>query len=190
MIRAAAAAIGLLALAACAAPEPPAPPPQSALSERLLTERAVVQSVDAEARQVMLRDPQGQVFTALLTEDGPALDRLEPGDEVVTRRYRGVVVARAGAQAPERPEDAFQVVEADEAAARPGARYSRYTDEAATLVDYDASAGTAVLDIVGGDRRTVSVARELRPFYASLAPGDRIELSTTEVTTVEVAPGR
>lgn len=77
--------IALMSLSANAADTAAVDEKPSRLESTLLTLEATVESIDREAREVTLKDEQGESSTFVLDEDAGKLDELDPGDQVTIK---------------------------------------------------------------------------------------------------------
>ncbi len=74
-------------------------PPEPASRELTLETTAVVQTIDMETRQVLLRTENGRMLTIIAGPEVRNLDQVEPGDRVKATYYESVAVQMATGQA-------------------------------------------------------------------------------------------
>lgn len=177
-----AAAAMIAALAACA--QEPAPP-RSAEMTTSVVERATVQAVDMETRQVLLRDANGEVFEVVAGPDVRNLAQLAPGDVVRFEISESVAVEMATPDAPGEPVGAIAATRAPEGE-RPGAAVGLVTDQIVSMISYDPISNRAAFRRADGSRGVVTVPPELRGFAADLAPGDRVRVTIVDALAITI----
>jgi len=172
----------LAALAACA--QEPAPP-RSAEMTTTVVERATVEAVDMETRQVLLRDVNGAVVAVVAGPDVRNLAQLTPGDVVRFEISESVAVEMATPDAPGEPVSAIAATRAPEGD-RPGAAVGLVTDQIVTMISYDPIATRAAFRRSDGSRGVVTVPPELRAFAEDLAPGDRVRVTIVDALAITI----
>lgn len=182
------AAAAVAVLAGCAgekAAEPQAP--ESAMRETLVTKTAVVEDVDLETRQLLLRTDGDMMLSLVAGPEVRNLAQLSPGDTVRFDYYEGVAVQMAD------PSDTGEVV-GETIAGRapeggiPGAAAATLVSMVVEFESYDPATNIATFTTPDGVLRSVSVKPEMRDFAVSRQPGDRIEVTMAEAVAVTVEP--
>jgi hypothetical protein len=166
------------------------PAPTSAVRETLVTRTAMVQDVDYETRQVLLRGDQGGLLELVAGPEVRNLGQLAPGDTVRLEYYEGVALQMA---APGMPGDAVGAAAVDRAplGSTPGAGVAAIVDMIVDFIAYDPATAVATFRTPDGSIRQVVVHPEMRAFAESRAPGDRVEVTMAQAvaTTVEKVGG-
>ncbi len=182
MTRAAAALLLVLSIAACSTQ--PAPP-QSAERETLVTSRAVVESVNTQSRQVLLRGEDGRMLSIVAGPEVRNLDQLAVGDVVRTDYYKSVSVSMADPSDNSPPEGAVVAGRAPEGG-QPGAAAGSSVRMIVDFISYNPQTAVATFRGPGGSVRTAQVNPAMRDFAAGLQPGDRVDLTMTEAVAVSI----
>jgi hypothetical protein len=182
MIRAAAAFLLVLSIAACAT-EPA--PPQSAERETLITSRAVVESVNTQSRQVLLRGQDGRMLSIVAGPEVRNLDQLAAGDVVRIDYFESVSVRMADPSDTSPPEGAVVAERAPEGG-RPGAAAGASVRMIVEFISYNPQTAVATFRGPDGSVRTAQVNPELQDFAAGLQSGDRVDLTMTEAVAVSI----
>jgi hypothetical protein len=182
MIRAAAAVLMATTLFACSET---ADAPVTAERESAVTRRAVVQSVDLESRQVLLRGEDGRVHSITAGSQVRNLPQLHPGDVVRLDYYEAVSVKMADPSAESAPEGVVLTERAPEGAT-PGAASAAAVRMVVEFISYDPESGMATFVTPDGIVHTVTVNPEMREFAAGLESGDRVDLTMTEAVAVSI----
>ena len=175
-----AALAGAVLLTACAEPGP-----TSAERSELTVLRAVVESVDVEGRQVLLKGESGRLSTFTAGPDVRNLDQVEPGDTVEIAYYEAVALQMAD---PDDPGGGVAITSADRAAegAKPGASADVVANMVVEVLDYNTE--THIATFIGPDNvvHRTEVHPKMREFAAARQPGDRVEVSMERAIAVEV----
>lgn len=169
--------------AGCAAETEPAP--QLAERENLVTRRAVVETVDVEGRQVLLRGEGGRMLTVEAGPEVRNLAQLEPGDVVKLELYEAVAVKMAD---PSKPGDPMAVAVAERAieGAKPGAAAGEAVNLVVSFISYDPATSVSTFALPDGRVETVVVRPEMREFAAARQPGDRIDLTIIRAVAISI----
>lgn len=185
MIRAAFAVIAVTSLFACSeTPEAPEAP-VAAERESTVTRRAVVESVDLETRQVLLRGEDDRLLSIIAGPEIRNLPQLQPGDVVRTDYYEAVSVRMAQPSDQSAPEGVVLTQRAPEGA-KPGAAGAASVRLIVEFISYDPVSGIATFVTPDGVVQTVTVQPEMRDFAAGLESGDRVDLTMTEAVAVSI----
>ena len=109
------------------------PKPQAAAVVVASEARAVVESIDKEANQVLLRLPENALLTLTVPPEVTSVDNLKPGDHVAVKYYDAIVIhlAKTGA--------------APTARSAPGTSRNGEVQGVRTVVGVDSSRGTVTL---------------------------------------------
>lgn len=182
MTRAAAALFLVLSIAACSTA--PAPP-QSAERESLITSRAVVESVNTQSRQVLLRGEEGRMLSIVAGPEVRNLEQLAVGDVVRIDYYESVSVSMADPSDNSPPEGAVVSTRAPEGAT-PGAASAASVRMIVEFISYNPQTAVATFRGPDGSVRTAQVNPALQDFAAGLQPGDRVDLTMTEAVAVSI----
>ena len=173
-----AACVIVATLAACA------PPPEPASRELTLETTAVVQTIDMETRQVLLKTEDGRMLTIVAGPEVRNLDQVEPGDRVKATYYESVAVQMAAGQASG-TEAAAVVVRAPEGA-KPGAGVGASVRTIVTMISYDADTNVISFTTPDGLSHSLVVKPEMRDFARALKPGDRVDVVYTKALAIGV----
>jgi hypothetical protein len=182
--RSGAAAAALLALAACAATEPAPPETSVVYDEQLL--RAVVQSVDLETRQVLLRSENGETISFVAGPEIRNLPQLEPGDRVTLDFVDAVAARLALPGDPVEPVTLAAMGRAPEGE-RPGGFVTSSVQMTVEFLSFDPA--TNVVAYVGPDGVSDTLALqtpEMQGFAAGLSRGDKVLVTVIESVTLNV----
>lgn len=177
----------VLMLAGCARDNASAP--ESAERENLVTRRAVVETVDVEGRQVLLRGENGRMFTVNAGPEVRNLAQLESGDVVKLEYYEAVAVKMAGSDAQSGPT-AVAVTERAPEGAKPGATVAATMKVTVDFISYDPKSSIATFSLPNGTIETAFVQPEMREFAAARKSGDRIDLTMTRAVAVSIEESR
>lgn len=162
-----------------------ADPPVSAERQSLVTERAVVQSVDLESRQVLLESDDGRMLGITAGPDVRNLAQLEPGDVVRLDYYEAVSVRMADPSDASAPEGVVVTERAPEGA-KPGAAAAASVRMVVEFISYDPASSIATFVTPDGVVQTAAVRPEMRDFAAGLESGDLVDLTMTEAVAVAI----
>jgi len=171
------------ALAAC----------QSVEAEQITTLAGVIETVDVQAREVLLRGQAGAQSGALLTfvagRGVARLNQLRPGDRVTVRYYQAIA-ARAVTPLSE-AQPPFAGVEVAREATRPGGEITRVRAGRVTILALDRDTGTVSFEGPGGAVRTVRPSNpEVQAFLRSLRVGQRVDVIHEEALAISIEPMR
>jgi hypothetical protein len=147
---------------------------------------AIVQTVDMQTRQVLLRGEDGTVETITAGPEVRNLDQLQAGDRVVAVYERGVAAQMAPADAEPGIASATGVAVPSEGQ-RPGMVAADETVAIVTFISYDPATQIARIEDGDGFVHSVVVEKpELQTFASGLREGDRVEVVFTEALAIGV----
>lgn len=164
-------------------------------AEQTTTINAVVETVDARSRELLLRGNAGAQSGALVSmvvgRQVTRLNEIKPGDRVTARYYQAIAAQVVRPRSPANPP--FMGVELDrrETAGRPGGEVTRVRSGRVTITAVDAAAGT--VSFLGPDRvqRTVTTSNpQLRIFMLGLRVGEQVDMVYEEALAISVEPMR
>jgi Cu/Ag efflux protein CusF len=148
--------------------------PQAAAVVVASEARAVVESVDKEANQVLLRLPEDALLTLTVPPEVKSVDTLKPGDRVGVRYYDATILhlAMTSAAATENPA--------------PGASANGEIQGVRTVVGVDPSRGTVTLADAKNHVEALSMPDS--SVLKTLKPGDHVEVTYKEAIDVSLVP--
>src|SRR5215210_2823110 len=145
--------------------------------------RATVETVDQQARTVLLRGPTGALLTVHAGPEVRNLPQVKPGDQVVVR-YAEAVAARIVRPGDPAPESTTSVARAAPGE-RPAGVVVENVRERVRIEGVNPANGTVAF--IGPDRvpRTVAVRQPaMQDFLRTLKAGDEVELTFTEAVAL------
>jgi len=150
--------------------------PKSAERENLIVRKAVVQTVDVEGRQVLLRGESGRMLSLDIGPEVRNLDQLESGDVVRLEYYESVAVKMADTSTP---GEVTSVEIADRApeGEKPGIAAGSAVNLVVTFVSYDPETSVVTFTMPDGTLDTTIVKPEMRAFAEARRPGDRVDVT-------------
>jgi hypothetical protein len=161
--------------------------------EQTVTAVAVVESIDQQSREVLLRGQAGaQTGTLFTVVAGRAVERLNeirPGDRVTVRYFQALAaqVVRPGAAGGQ----PFAGVAVGRDAARPGGEVARVVAARVTVTALDTATGSVTFVGPSNRARTVTPKTpEVRAFVAGLRVGEQVDVMYEEALAVSIAPMR
>ena len=140
--------------------------------EETVSRTGVVREVDPTARRFVVSS-EGQRITMRANEQLVNFDQLEVGDRVRVEFRESVAVSMAAPDDTGEPSGASVQVQAPEGA-KPGFGEAGIDSFVVDFISYDKKSKKATVKLPGGEVGVFEVAREMRKFAASRAPGDRI----------------
>jgi hypothetical protein len=181
----------LLASAALAQAPAPAPRqgPAPVSAERGVETVAVVESIDHQKREVLLRRADGTLATFHAGREVRNLAQVKAGDRVVLRYVEAVAVALAppGSATPSRSEGAAAVRAAQ--GERPGLAAAEVVRRRVKILNVDPGSGTVTFQEGTRPPQTVVLRRpDMLEFAKGLKPGDEVNVSYAEAMMIAVAP--
>jgi hypothetical protein len=136
--------------------------------------RAVVESVDKQARQVLLHLPEDTLLTLTVPPAVKAIDKLRPGDQVAVRYYDATVIRLAKTNAPSTAKPA------------PGTSANGEIQGVRTVVGVDPSRGTVTLADAKNHVETLGIPD--RSILQTLKPGDNVDVTYREAIDISLQP--
>jgi hypothetical protein len=149
---------------------------------------AIVESVNAQERSVLLRSQEGALATVILGPQVRNFAQIRPGDRVVTTVTDSIAVslARPDGRGPVGAAEA--IVRAPEGA-RPGIAYTDAQRMRVRIEGIDLGRNSVAYVDPAGTRREVRVQTpEMRRFMRTLNPGDEVDVVFVESISVRVVP--
>jgi Cu/Ag efflux protein CusF len=182
------AALGLLLIAGCqqaGSTETAAPQPASVVETIEAT--AIVQTIDLETRQVLLKVEDGRMLTIVADPEVRNLEQVEPGDKVKAVYIQGVAAQMAApGQAAEGTEVTTGVALAAEGA-KPAAVVGNSVRGVVTIVSYYVPSNLVTFASPDGLVHSAVVRKpEMQEFARGLKPGDEVEVTFTEAVAVGI----
>jgi Cu/Ag efflux protein CusF len=150
------------------------PKPQAAAVVVASEARAVVESVDKQARQVLLHLPEDALLTLTVPPEIKSIDKLKPGDHVAVKYYDAIVIHLAKTDA------------APTAKSTPGTSANGEVQGVRTVVGVDSSRGTVTLADAKNHVETLGLPDP--SLLKTLKPGDRVDVTYKEAIDVSLEP--
>lgn len=175
----------LLAAALCA---PGLAAAQPAVVATSAERTAIVESVNAQERSVLLRGQDGTLATVVLGPQVRNFAQIRPGDRVVTTMTDAIAVslARPDGRAPVASAEAIARAPQGE---RPALGYTDAQRVRMRIEGIDLGRNTVAYVDPAGTRREVRVQTpEMRRFMRTLNPGDEVDVVFIEAISVRVLP--
>ncbi|MEO3473084.1 hypothetical protein AAFN86_14535 [Roseomonas sp. CAU 1739] len=164
---------------------------QSVEVERTTTLVAVVETVDQQAREVLLRGQAGAQTGKLVTVvAGRAVQRLnqiKAGDRVTVRYYQALAAQAVPAGAP--GSQPFAGVAIAREATRPGGEVTKVRSGRVTITEVDRLGGT--VSFVGPNNMSRTVTAEsldTRAFILGLRVGEQVDMVYEEALAISIEP--
>jgi hypothetical protein len=148
------------------------PKPQAAAVVVASEARAVVESVDKQARQVLLHLPEDALLTLTVPPEIKSIDKLKPGDPVAVKYYDAIVIHLAKTDA------------APTAKSTPGTSANGEVQGVRTVVGVDSSRGTVTLADAKNHVETLGLPDP--SLLKTLKPGDRVDVTYKEAIDVSL----
>jgi hypothetical protein len=136
--------------------------------------RAVVESVDKQARQVLLHLPEDALLTLTVPPDVNSIDQLKPGDHVAVKYFDATVIHLVKTTAASTAKPAL------------GTSASGEIKGVRTVVGIDPSRGTITLADANNQVETLGVPDP--SMLATLKPGDNVDVIYKEAIDVSLEP--
>jgi hypothetical protein len=134
----------------------------------------VVESVDVQARQVLLHLPEDALLTLTVPPEVKSIDKLKPGDHVAVKYYDAAVIHLAKTDM------------APTAKSASGTTANGEVQGVRTVMGIDSSRGTVTLADVQNHVETISLPDPL--LLKTLKPGDRVDVTYKEAVDVSLDP--
>ncbi|EED31086.1 conserved hypothetical protein [gamma proteobacterium NOR5-3] len=152
----------------------------------LIKRAAIVESVNADTRELKLLDAQGNRFTVVADERVRNFSQIKPRDRIVAEYLESVavVIAPKGSKPPVEDGSAWNVAEAGD---KPGVAGVETRLVVATVQAINAVDRLLTLETEDGDVRTVKVSDQAELHLVDI--GDQVRLRiTTAIAMRVVAP--
>ncbi len=172
----------LLALAAvpAAAQEPPAHQ-----ASRTMSTTATVEKVDARNHELMLRAPDGHLFTIYVPENVRRLDQVKAGDRLDIGYHEALAVSL---HKPGTPPVAERH-ETQRLPGRPAGIEAREVSATVEVVSVDPQRNELTIRRPSGELATIQVQDpQAQAKLVNLSPGDRLDVTYTQAIAVAVTP--
>jgi antitoxin (DNA-binding transcriptional repressor) of toxin-antitoxin stability system len=167
----------------------PAAPP-SAMAERDAEVTAVVESVDLQQRQVLLRGADGSLATVKVGPNVRNLAQVRAGDTVRVAYMESLVAELAPPGAPLTASSDVAAIRA-QPGQRPGAAAVERIRVRVRVLDVDQGSGTVRFVGPNGQPRTAVVKEPaMLDLLRQIKPGDEVNLTYTEALAISVTPTR
>ncbi len=174
--------VAALALAGCAHMTGQQP----ASTGVLITETAVVESVDQSTRQVRLRDVDtGEIFQVVAGPEVRNLPQLRAGDVVEFDFFEATTLAMADPADTGEELSTLAVATAPDGAA-PGGMVVASRSMVVQVVSYDRNSALATFITPDGQTHRATVPPSLRSFAESRRPGQRVALTLTDAMAITI----
>ena len=167
------------------------PDPKQVSASNVTKTSATVESVDQDARSLVLRNPQGVRTLVFVGPEVRNFEEIEPGDRVAAT-YREAILAEVLPKGAESPDPRASVAKARSAPGeRPAAAVGASVSTDVVIESVDQSFDTVTFKRPDGIVRTVAVEDpKATRFVHSLNPGDEVRVTYTEATAIAVTPER
>jgi Cu/Ag efflux protein CusF len=150
------------------------PKPQAAAVFVASEARAVVESVDPQARQVLLHLPEDALLTLTVPAEIKSIDKLKPGDHVAVKYYDAAVIHLAKTDVAPTGKSA------------PGTTANGEVQGVRTVVGTDPSRNTVTLADAQNHVETLGLPDP--SLLRTLKPGDRVDVTYKEAVDVSLEP--
>lgn len=179
----------VVALFACLPLAVLAQEPKQVSRENVIKATATVESVDQDARSLVLRSPQG-VRTLMVA--GPEIrnfEQIEAGDQV-TATYRQALLAEVLPKDSEMSEPRASIAKTQsQPGERPAAAVTSSVSTNVVIESVDQSFNTVTFKRPDGIVRTVAVQDpKATRFVQNLRAGDEVRVTYTEATAIALTP--
>jgi hypothetical protein len=166
-------------MTAVGAPSPKAAPTPEAAGVVVTADTlATIETVDRQARQVLVRLPDDTLVTLQLSPQVHNLDQLKPGDHVLAKYFEASLVH------VKKSPDAPVAEAAVEVAAPPGAEVKAVT----TVVGIDPIRKTIALKGSDNKPETMTVPESQMVDMKGLKVGDNVEVTYTKAVAISLDP--
>lgn len=166
---------------------------QSMEVDRTTTMLGVVETVDPQSRELLLRGQagaqSGKLLTMIAGRAVQRLDQIRPGDRVTVRYHQALAAQTVRAGAP--GSEPFAGVAVRREANRPGGEVTRVRAGRVTITEVDRLGGTVSFVGPGGLTRTVTAeSSDARMFILGLRVGEQVDMVYEEALAISVEPLR
>ena len=178
-------ALVLAAVAGYAWAQQPASP---AVTSKLSTIQATVQSVYPDKRSITLVGPKGQAET-LFVDEKVKLDRIHPGDTVKVSYYQGLAaeLSKGGKTVKDPAAASFAYKNPD----APGGGAGASATVTVKILGVDPGTNTVAFESADGSQHIIAVkSPDMRKFIRTLKADDKVDVTYTESLAVSVVPAQ
>ncbi|HEY0938632.1 MAG TPA: hypothetical protein VGE08_00925 [Steroidobacter sp.] len=163
--------------------------PQKFSSANVTKTSATVESVDQDARSLVLRNSEGDRTLLVVGPEVRNFEQIEPGDRV-SATYREAILAEVLPKGSESSEPRASVAKSRAAPGeRPAAAVGATVSTDVVIESVDQSFDTVTFKRPDGIVRTVAVEDpKASQFIHNLNPGDEVRVTYTEATAIAVTP--
>ena len=176
-------------LAACAAPAQPPPRPEPTAVAREAQFVAVVESVDQNTREVVLRGPEGNLVTVTAGPEVRNLAQVRRGDRVHVTYGAALAVEMAPPGGAGPPAEVATGMARAEPGARPAGAVGQRVRARVRIQEVDPVTGRVAFVGPQGVRRVVTPQNPaMADFARRLRPGDEVDMTYAEAVAVRVEP--
>jgi hypothetical protein len=176
-------------LAACAAPAQPPPRPEPTAVAREAQFVAVVESVDQNTREVVLRGPEGNLVTVTAGPEVRNLAQVRRGDRVHVTYGAALAVEMAPPGGAGPPAEVATGMARAEPGARPAGAVGQRVRARVRIQEVDPVTGRVAFVGPQGVRRVVTPQNPaMADFARRLRPGDEVDMTYAESVAVRVEP--
>lgn len=182
-------AASLIASLACLSVAAFAQDPEQVSASNVTKTSATVESVDQDARALVLRNSEGERTLVVVGPEVRNFEQIEPGDRV-SATYREAILAEVLPKGSESREPRSSVAKARAAPGeRPAAAVGESVSTDVVIESVDQSFDTVTFKRPDGIVRTVAVEDpKATQFVHSLNPGDEVRVTYTEAMAIAVTP--
>ena len=174
-------------LAACAAPAQPRPEPTAVAREAQFV--AVVELVDQNTREVVLRGPEGNLVTVTAGPEVRNLAQVRRGDRVHVTYGAALAVEMAPPGGAGPPAEVATGMARAEPGARPAGAVGQRVRARVRIQEVDPVTGRVAFVGPQGVRRVVTPQNPaMADFARRLRPGDEVDMTYAELVAVRVEP--
>lgn len=164
---------------------------QSVNAEQTTTVVGVVETVDANSREVLLRGQGGAQSGGLLSfiagRAVQRLDRIKPGDRVTVRYYQAIAAQAVNPLSPTSQPFAGATIQRE--AERPGGEVTRVRAGRVTITAIDPATNTVSFVGPANVNRTVAVRNpQVQAFVRSLRVGQQVDMVYEEALAIAIDP--
>jgi Cu/Ag efflux protein CusF len=145
---------------------------------------ATVESIDYNARTVILRGPHGDLVSLKVGEEAKNLNQVKKGDKVTFDYYESVVIDIQRDKGEPRAEETQSVTRA-KPGERPGGTIETTGNLTARVDDIDYQSRTVTLKMPQGDTMSLKVGDQVKSFN-EIKKGDEVVVRYTQAVAISV----
>ena len=145
---------------------------------------ATVESIDYNARTVILRGPHGDLVSLKVGEEAKNFNRVKKGDKVTFDYYESVAIDIQKSKGEPRAEET-QSVTRSKPGERPGGTIETTGHLTARVEDIDYQARMVTLKIPQGDTMSLKVGDQVKSFN-EIKKGDEVVVRYTQAVVISV----